>query len=53
MARLKPLSPANCPRCKGKNTKRVGYSEKRGGSLWACTTCQKGFILPMMVLKKS
>ena len=52
MARLKPLNPATCPKCKTKNTKRVGYSESKRGSLWICSDCKEGFIVPMLALKK-
>ena len=53
MSRLKPLNPATCTHCSSKNTKRVGYSEVKGGSLWKCYDCGKGFVIPKVVLKKS
>ena len=54
MSKLVPLSAATCPHCRKKNTKRVGYDEERGGSLWQCgeEECKQRFIVPTLSLVK-
>ena len=52
MPRLAPLNPATCPGCGKKNTKRVGFSPEKRGSLWQCfeDACRKRFIVPTLAL---
>jgi len=54
VSKLVPLSAATCPHCRKKNTKRVGYDEERGGSLWQCgeEECKQRFIVPTLSLVK-
>jgi len=52
MPQLKPLNPATCPYCAKKETRRIGYSAERKGSLWKCVAegCGKPFLVPTLSL---
>ena len=54
MAKLAPLNAATCSHCRKKNTKRVGFDQDRGGSLWQCfeEECKQRFIVPTLTLVK-
>ena len=54
MARLRPFSPATCPHCRKKETRRIGYSAQEKGSIWQCIAegCKKLFTLPLLALTR-
>lgn len=54
MSRLVPFNAATCPHCGKKETKRVGFSEGKKGSVWMCTAdgCSKPFVVPLLQLVK-
>lgn len=48
---IKTLNTATCPKCQSKDTKRGGYEQDKGGSMWRCqdADCRHIFYVKTLV----